>query len=405
MTVRSSRVRAGWGVLVASALLVSVACGSDVSPDISVTDTETTTTPPVENSAQRGVVFDSQPFTSTAEVAASGASAVKILYGSTSGIDGRETQVSGTVFTPPGTPPEGGWPIVSIGHGTTGISDDCAPSTSPTLFGTIGLVAPFLDSGYVVAVSDFEGLGTPDPHPYLQPDTAAFNVIDAVRAARNVVPDTSTRWATLGLSQGGQASWAAAEEAETYGDGLEFVGAANLSPAADISPIISSDSEVNLSLPQQLLLPYVLEGLSLTHPELERTDYVRGAFEQNYELLTSCLTSRATEKLGLVGKVTPADTRPATAEDADRIHAWLSDVALPRQRASGPMYVVVGTNDNLIRPEWTEAAVERACADGDVIEFHARPGEGHADGAAVPGAVAWVKDRFAGVPAPNTCGS
>lgn len=66
---------------------------------------------------------------------------------------------------------------------------------------------------------------------------------------------------------------------------------------------------------------------------------------------------------------------------------------------------IVGTNDNLIRPEWTEAAVERACADGDVIEFQARPGEGHADGAAVPGAVAWVKDRFAGVPAPNTCGS
>ena len=395
MTVRSSRVRAGWGIMVASALLVSVGCGSDASPDISVTDTATTTTPQVVSSAQRGVVFASEPFTSTAEVAASGASATKILYGSTSGIDGRETQVSGTVFTPAGTPPEGGWPIVSIGHGTTGISDDCAPSASPTLFGTIGLVA----------VSDFEGLGTPDPHPYLQPDTAAFNVIDAVRAARNVVPDTSTRWATLGLSQGGQASWAAAEEADSYGDGLEFVGAANLSPAADISPIISSDSEVNLSLPQQLLLPYVLEGLSLTHPDLERTDYVRGAFEQNYDLLTSCLTSRATEKLGLVGKVTPADTRPATAEDADRIHVWLSDVALPRQRASGPMYVVVGTNDNLIRPEWTEAAVERACADGDVIEFQARPGEGHADGAAVPGAVAWVKDRFAGVPAPNTCGS
>ncbi|XGU21096.1 hypothetical protein ACETU7_13710 [Rhodococcus sp. 3Y1] len=59
---------------------------------------------------------------------------------------------------------------------------------------------------------------------------------------------------------------------------------------------------MNLSLPQQLLLPYVLEGLSLTHPDLERTDYVRGAFEQNYDLLTSCLTSRATEKLGLVGR-------------------------------------------------------------------------------------------------------
>lgn len=395
-----------WGTLAASALVVSSACGSAGTEETAGTQTQSTTSVaqalPAPVSAARGVVFEDQPFATTA---AAGASARKILYGSTSGVDGRETQVSGTVFTPPGTPPEGGWPIVSVGHGTTGISDDCAPSTSPTLLGAMGLVEPLLNAGYVVAVSDFEGLGTPDPHPYLQPDTAAYNVIDAVRAARNIVPDTSDRWATLGLSQGGQASWAAAEKAGEYGDGLEFVGAANLSPAADISPIITSGADVNLSLPQQLLLPYVLEGLSLSHPDLERDDYVHGAFAENYELLSSCLTARAPEKLSLVGKVTPADTRPATDADADRIHGWLSDIALPRRQASGPMYVVVGANDNLILPEWTEAAVARACSDGDVIEFVSRPGEGHADGRAVPGAVQWIQDRFSGVPAPTTCGA
>ncbi|MDV8068630.1 lipase family protein [Rhodococcus sp. IEGM 1366] len=395
-----------WGTLAASALVVSSACGSAETEETAGTQTQSTTSVaqalPAPVSAARGVVFEDQPFATTA---AAGASARKILYGSTSGVDGRETQVSGTVFIPPGTPPEGGWPIVSVGHGTTGISDDCAPSTSPTLLGAMGLVEPLLNAGYVVAVSDFEGLGTPDPHPYLQPDTAAYNVIDAVRAARNIVPDTSDRWATLGLSQGGQASWAAAEKAGQYGDGLEFVGAANLSPAADISPIITSGADVNLSLPQQLLLPYVLEGLSLSHPDLERDDYVHGAFAENYELLSSCLTARAPEKLSLVGKVTPADTRPATDADADRIHGWLSDIALPRGQASGPMYVVVGANDNLILPEWTEAAVARACSDGDVIEFVSRPGEGHADGRAVPGAVQWIQDRFSGVPAPTTCGA
>lgn len=393
------------GMLVVGALLTSSACGGSGTDGPSAT--ELTSTTATESSApassSRGVVFERVPFATTAEIAATGATATKVLYGSTSGIDGRETQVSGTVFTPTGTPPEGGWPIVSVGHGTTGISDDCAPSTSPSLLGAMGLVAPLLNSGYVVTVSDFEGLGTPDPHPYLQPDTAAYNVIDAVRAARNVDSDTSNRWATLGLSQGGQASWAAAEKADEYGDGLEFVGAANLSPAADISPIITSDSEVNLSLPQQLLMPYVLEGLGLVHPDLDRSDYVHGAFAENYELLSSCLTARANEKVALIGKVTAADTRPATEADADRIHGWLSDIALPRQQASGPMYVVVGTNDNLIRPEWTEAAVARACADGDVIEFVERPGEGHADSRAVPGAVEWIADRFADLPAPNTC--
>lgn len=405
MSIRMKQVI--WGAFTAGALVIGSACGnSDSGPRFQAAQSLPSPSQPSDVARiSRGVVFENEPFTTTPAVAGTGAISRKILYGSTSGIDGSETQVSGTVFIPPGTPPAGGWPIVSVGHGTTGISDDCAPSTSPTLLGAMGLVEPLLNAGYVVAVSDFEGLGTPDPHPYLQPDTAAYNVIDAVRAARNVVPETSTRWASLGLSQGGQASWAAAEKAGEYGDGLEFVGAANLSPAADISPIITSGKEVNLSLPQQLLIPYVLEGLSLTHPDLERTDYVHGAFADNYDLLSSCLAARTTEKLGLVGKVTPADTRPATAAAADRIHSWLSDIALPRQQASGPLYVVVGAEDNLILPEWTEAAVARACSDGDVIEFLSRPGEGHANGNAVPGAVSWIVDRFAGVPAPNTCGS
>lgn len=406
MMARSSRVRRShWSVVLVGALALSISCGSGDRPEGGAAASTSEVAAPTSSApdpARRGEVTAREPFVTTA---AGSASAVKIRYVSTSGIDGRETEVSGTVFTPAGRPPAGGWPIVSVGHGTTGISDDCAPSASPTLFGTIGLVTPFLSAGYVVTASDFEGLGTEGPHPYLQPDSAAFNVIDAVRAARNVVPGTSPRWAALGLSQGGQASWAAAEQADTYGDGLDFVGAANLSPAADISPILAGGDEINLALPQQLLLPYVLEGLSLSHPELDRSDYVHGAFADNYDLLSSCLTARASEKLGLVGKVTPADTRPATAADADRINGWLEEIALPRKRAAGPLYVVVGTADTLIRPEWTQAAVERACADGDVVEYSARPGEGHADGAAVPGAVAWVQDRFAGLPAPDTCGT
>ena len=85
---------------------------------------------------------------------------------------------------------------MSVGHGTTGVTDECAPSLYPNLLGAIGIVAPFLELGMVVTVTDYEGLGTPGAHPYLDPDAAAYNVVDAVRAARNLVPAAGSRWAS-----------------------------------------------------------------------------------------------------------------------------------------------------------------------------------------------------------------
>ncbi len=54
--------------------------------------------------------------------------AARVLYRSTFGDTGAPTVVSGSVFTPKGTPPPGGWPVVAIGHGTVGIDNPCAPS-------------------------------------------------------------------------------------------------------------------------------------------------------------------------------------------------------------------------------------------------------------------------------------
>ena len=65
-----------------------------------------------------------------------GASATRVVYASTSGDGSSRTEVSGVIFTPKGAPPEGGWPIVSVGHGTTGVTDECAPSLYPNLLGT-----------------------------------------------------------------------------------------------------------------------------------------------------------------------------------------------------------------------------------------------------------------------------
>ncbi|MGX1770352.1 alpha/beta hydrolase, partial [Dietzia sp. NPDC055343] len=56
--------------------------------------------------------------------------AVRQVYGT---IDqhGQPAISTSVVFLPHGVAPEGGWPVVAWAHGTTGLGDDCAPSTQP----------------------------------------------------------------------------------------------------------------------------------------------------------------------------------------------------------------------------------------------------------------------------------
>ncbi len=64
-----------------------------------------------------------------------------------------------------------------------------------------------IEQGAVVAATDYPGLGTAGPHPYLVGDSEARAVIDSVRAAHSLpgVGDGNS-FAVWGHSQGGQAS-------------------------------------------------------------------------------------------------------------------------------------------------------------------------------------------------------
>jgi hypothetical protein len=140
----------------------------------------------------------------------------RVVYRSTSGDTGEPTVVSGTVFTPLGDAPQGGWPVVSFGHGTLGIQEACGPSLSATLLGQSQVVASLIDMGYAVAMADYQGLGHEGIHPYSDARTAGLNMIDAVRALRHTFADVSDRWAAFGGSQGGGAAWAAAHQRDDW---------------------------------------------------------------------------------------------------------------------------------------------------------------------------------------------
>src|ERR1700750_119024 len=111
-----------------------------------------------------------------------GAPAYRVLYRST-GLDNKPIFVSGVVIVPPGDPPPGGRPIIAWAHPTSGIVPRCAPSLAIFLFEQIQGLRSFVRDGYVVAATDYPGLGTSEPHPYLVGISEARAVIDSVRAA------------------------------------------------------------------------------------------------------------------------------------------------------------------------------------------------------------------------------
>lgn len=397
--------RTGIALALACLTVTASACAAATPTVIADGDAEEVSAPalPAPVGDQRGAILDDQPFT-----AAKGSfgdldvQSRKILYRSTSGIDGSGTEVSGTVFIPSGQPPAGGEPIVSVGHGTTGIYDSCAPSRHSDLLSTIGLVAQLIAAGYVVAVTDYQGLGTPGLHPYLEPKSAAYNIIDAARAARIIAPTASPRWIALGVSQGGQGSWAAGEYNTDYGDGLALLGTANLSPAADLSGVVQPGVVAPLDLPP-VLVPYLISGLGTLHPELKERDYVHGELQSGKDVLLSCTSTLLPRKDAILKSLGPADTQPNSVHAADRLHGWLQQLALPKQSTQVPILVVYGQKDDIIKPSWIHGAVTRACALGDTIQEIQRTGEGHADPKSVDDALRWIADRFASRAPTDTC--
>jgi len=329
--------------------------------------------------------------------------AARIEFESKSGIDGSSQLVSGSVFVPKGEPPPGGWPVVAMGHGTTGIQHDCGPSRSPNLLGSADPVATLVNSGFMVALPDYQGLGMDDTyHPYLDSTTVGYNMIDAVRAARTLVPNASTRWLAFGVSQGGQAAWAANELAGDYGQGLQLVGAASMAPAANVAGLADAAAAGTLTPEQASALQWVLYSLKEEHPDLNLDDYRRGIVESKWDVFSACSGPLVAQRTGLSEQVTPDDLRPATQDALDRLRGYLTQMSLPKTPTAAPMLVVFGELDKVVTPAWTEAAVTQACSMGDVIEAYSVPGRGHDD---IDGAVAlgWVQKRFAGEDAQNSC--
>ncbi|WAC48268.1 alpha/beta fold hydrolase [Asticcacaulis sp. SL142] len=159
----------------------------------------------------------------------------RILYSSIDWLNpDKPTIVSGMVFFPKGAMPKGGWPIIAWAHGTTGVADVCAPSFLPRSDRDKDYLNAWLEAGFAIVATDYEGLGTPGPHPYLQYKSEAISVLDSLRAAQNAYPNLlrDDQIIIMGQSQGGGAALAAAYLAPSYAPELKIKGTVATGPVA-----------------------------------------------------------------------------------------------------------------------------------------------------------------------------
>ena len=171
------------------------------------------------------------------------AKAFRIRYHS-SDLRGKPTESTGLVISP--SAPGENRRVMTCAHGTTGMGDAACPSAQPdparelsTYFesgsttqidyGIPGLQG-FIDDGWIVVATDYQGLGTPGPHHYTVNRTNALDAVNIVHAAREMQLGAGTNFGVIGWSQGGGAAAAAAElDADAYGE-LTLVGTVAMSP-------------------------------------------------------------------------------------------------------------------------------------------------------------------------------
>jgi acetyl esterase/lipase len=327
-----------------------------------------------------------------------------VLYRSTSP-EGKKIAVSGVIITPPGAPPQGGWPVVAWAHPTTGIVPRCAPSLAVFIYQQIAGSRPLTEKGYAIAATDYPGLGTMGPHPYLVGVSEARAVIDSVRAARSFPGVNGSRYAVWGHSQGGQAALFTGMISKDYAPELKLLGVAAAAPATDLATLMTDD--LNSTGGRNLTAMTVWSWSFFYHvaadsvvaptvmPVVDRL--AEECIESPFDIWARGRTAAPLAQEFLTVK-NPADIEP-----------WQSLLRrnTPRELPPAlPVFLAQGTIDELVRPQVTWTYKDRLCSAGSKVRLVMLRGVGHGLAAAksADAAVAWMADRFAGRPAPSDCG-
>jgi hypothetical protein len=297
-------------------------------------------------------------------------------------------------------------PVLAVGHGTTGIVADCAPSEFDDDLFPVRPAAPvvqLLRQGWVAVQADYIGLGEKGPdgvHPYLDGRSEAHAVLDATRAARALDDlHLSAKTVLYGTSQGGHAVLFAAGLAPSYAPEIDLLGVAAAAPATDLAGLLEALGATPGGL---VIASYLAVSWEAVHPDAHVREQVT-----DWQLATTIAADCTAE-----AAATAAQARPGTPIlPPDALAGPLRDLLAqntPTLPIDVPVLVGQGQADPTVSPSVQLRWVAQRCAAGQHLDYRTYPGITHdtiatAASPFVPQVDRWIDDRYRGLPATPTC--
>lgn len=303
---------------------------------------------------------------------------LRFLYGSTDGTGKQDRlTVSAALFLPSGRAPEGGWPVVAWAHGTVGIADHCAPSIAGRSQRDLDYLGAWLSAGFAIVATDYQGLGTPGAHPYLNNKAAAYGILDSVRAARRGVAGLANRVLVVGQSQGAAAAISAAALAPDYAPDLGIIGTV-ATGVPNVAASLGNDNRAARRAadfdPAVAYLLYLAASASEADPALKADGAVLPAAQPALAAAADLCA------LPLLQRVRSEGLNQDEAIGSlffERFAAALAAVQYPGLSLAQPLFVGIGEADIDTPAAGQLQIAEMARAAGTDVETHVYPGLDH----------------------------
>ncbi|CAI3805846.1 hypothetical protein GLGCALEP_04001 [Pseudomonas sp. MM221] len=331
------------------------------------------------------------------------ASAQRILYTSLDGIDGKTPiVVSGALFIPKGKAPAGGWPVASWGHGTVGVADICAPSWAGRSYRDVQYLNRWLEEGYAIVATDYQGLGVPGGHPLLNNRMAAYGILDAAKAVVAGVPGLADKVLIIGQSQGGAGAFAAGAYAATYAPKLGVKGSIGTGVIYTVGSKNVGEQDPDKVDPALAYGFYTLLAAQQYDPSIDPRDfYTEKALPLFEQARTSCLSALVSDVVGT--GLTPANAKKDY--QGDQLKPWLAQVSYPTLKLAQPIFIGTGAEDKTPAAATQVALMQDACKAGSVVQGHLYKGLGHSEtvNASLKDSIPFARQVISGQPVTPNC--
>lgn len=353
------------------------------------------------------------------------ARAWKVLYWSYGTNNSKLVPVSAIVVAPLKTSKS--TPIVTWAHGTTGLATSCAPSMpinpaqdfnsyySPNNYGAIDYGIPSLtnmiNSGYVVAATDYVGLGVKSKDTvYFIGEAEAKNVLDAAIAAKHLTKSSANTIA-FGWSQGGHAALWTADFANYASHAINLLGVVALSPANPTEEIKMMEGAIvsgykipSLAISEMLMGWYTFEH---AYSNIKLSDRIT----KNWvNFLNQAVDSQCVNHMSDSITFFENNNHKILVDKIKNDKLWYASYqknALEQINTKVPFAIYQGEIDATVPKYATDKYINYACNKNIQLVYKTYSNTDHIAiiQASEKDYLEWIRDRFAGKVAPNNCSS